>query len=651
MEPESLEERLLRERFGFASFRPGQREVLRALADRKAALGVFPTGAGKSLCYQLPALMHEGLTLVVSPLIALMKDQIDFLEKRGIPACRLDSTLTAAEAESTAGRLRSGAVKLLYVAPERFNNERFLAMLGRTPIALFAVDEAHCISEWGHNFRPDYLKVAEISRQVRAERVLGLTATATPEVSRDICVAFRIPPECAIVTGFYRPNLTMLTTPVAAPDRDAHLRERLAARPPGPTIVYTTLQKTAERVAADLATAGLPARAYHAGLEPEARAAVQEWWMAADAGIVVATIAFGMGIDKAGVRYVYHHNLPKSLESYSQEIGRAGRDGQPATVELQACPDDIPVLENFAHGDTPTGAAIEGLLAELLAAPPDTEMLLNLHQLSTRHDLRLLVLRTALTYLELLGVLRQGTPLYASYEIKLSRPLAEIASALAGSGDRAAGAERAGFIDRLFAQAKKGRLWYALQADAAAEALGEPRERIVRALEYLQEQGWAELRASDVRHRFSRLRPEQDVAALASALVGRFEARERQEIARVAQVLALVTHAGCQVNALVGHFGEVRDRPCGHCSHCLTGTPQRLPSPSARPPLPGDLDLASLGALRQEHPTALAHPRQVARFLCGLTSPATSRARLGRHPLFGRLEDRRFQEVLTWCDG
>ena len=204
------DEELLRGRFGFAEFRPGQREVLQALSTHGAALGVFPTGAGKSLCYQLPALRMDGVTLVVSPLVALMKDQIDSLRRRDIQAARLDSSLSSSEVEDVNRRLVAGTLKLLYVAPERFNNERFLAVLERLPIALFAVDEAHCISEWGHNFRPDYLKLAEIRRQIRAERILGLTATATPQVVRDICAAFDIPAEAAIVTGFYRANLTLL---------------------------------------------------------------------------------------------------------------------------------------------------------------------------------------------------------------------------------------------------------------------------------------------------------------------------------------------------------------------------------------------------------------------------------------------------------
>src|SRR6188472_4366739 len=213
--------------FGFDAFRPGQEQVVDALLAGRSALAVFPTGAGKSLCYQLPALLLDGMTVVVSPLIALMKDQIDFLQRRGIDAARLDSSLDAAEQREIFDRLRAGSLKLLYVAPERFNNERFLAQLARTRISLFAVDEAHCISEWGHNFRPDYLKLAERARELDAERVLALTATATPAVVADIRAGFGIEERDAVVTGFYRPNLTLLTTPIAVGERDARVVERL----------------------------------------------------------------------------------------------------------------------------------------------------------------------------------------------------------------------------------------------------------------------------------------------------------------------------------------------------------------------------------------------------------------------------------------
>src|SRR5712692_5746092 len=252
-------ETLLHTRFCLAEFRPGQRQVIDALCTRHAALAVLPTGGGKSLCYQLPALMFTGVTLVVSPLIALMKDQIDYLRRRGIAAARLDSSLDTAELREVGEQLRSGTLQLLYVAPERFNNERFLADLRRARIALFAVDEAHCISEWGHNFRPDYLKLAETARELGVERILALTAT--PAVVADICTAFDIPPQCAVVTGFYRHNLTLNTTPVTPGERNAVLVERLTARPPGPTIVYVTLQRTAEQVADRLAEAGFAARA------------------------------------------------------------------------------------------------------------------------------------------------------------------------------------------------------------------------------------------------------------------------------------------------------------------------------------------------------------------------------------------------------
>jgi ATP-dependent DNA helicase RecQ len=641
-------ESLLRTRFGLGAFKPGQREVIRALLQFGAAVAVFPTGGGKSLCYQLPALLFEGVTLVVSPLIALMKDQIDYLRRRGINAARLDSSLDTAELRTVSEQLRSSQLTLLYVAPERFNNERFLEDLRRWRIALFAVDEAHCISEWGHNFRPDYLKLAEIARDLGVERVLALTATATPAVVQDICAAFGIPSQCAVVTGFHRPNLGLHTTPVGRADRDVLLLDRLRTRPPGSTIVYVTLQKTAEQVAERLASAGLPARAYHAGLDTPSRTAVQDWWTASDRAIVVATIAFGMGIDKANVRYVYHYNLPKSLESYSQEIGRAGRDGAPSTVELLACAADVPTLENFTYGDTPTSVALQSVVGELTSAGAAFEV--SVADLSARHDIRPLVMRTILTYLELLGVLRQGTPLYAAYEAKPLQPIQSILARLEGEPRR--------FVERMFAAAKKGRIWYSFDPAAVARRLGADRERVVRALHFLDERGSIELRASEPRLRFTRASDSPlDLDALVATLLERFERREAQEIARVQQVLALVAEPGCQTAALVGYFGETLPGPCGHCTTCLSSadgaaSPRRsLPVEAPLPPIASRLDRHAFDQVRQAHPAALGHPRQQARFLCGLSSPALTAARLSRHALFGVLEEYPFADVLAWCGG
>jgi ATP-dependent DNA helicase RecQ len=633
---------VLAERFGFDSFRPGQQRVVDALLAGRSALAVFPTGSGKSLCYQLPALLLDGVTVVVSPLIALMKDQIDFLTRNGVDAARLDSSLDRDEARAVEARLREGALELLYVAPERFNNERFLAQLARTRISLFAVDEAHCISEWGHNFRPDYLKLAARARELGAERVLALTATATPAVVADICAAFDIDAADSVVTGFYRPNLTMLTTPVAAPERDQLLIDRLRERPPGTTIVYVTLQRTALRVASLLAAAGLPARAYHAGMTSEDRVAVQDWWSASDRNIVVATIAFGMGIDKADVRYVYHLNVPKGLESYSQEIGRAGRDGAPSTCELFACPDDVPTLENFAFGDTPTREALAGLLAEVFAHDDGEQFAVAEYDLSTRHDVRPLVLKTIFTYLELDGFLAQGTPFYAGYSI---RPTSGSLDDVIERFDAA----RAEFLRRLIATGKTGRIWTSIDPDEAARALGEDRGRIVAAIGYLEEQGLAEVKAADARQRYTVRAHPSSLDAVLDDLADRFVRRERAETERVERVVSLVTHDGCQVQALVGYFGEMRAEPCGHCSHCLDGRPQQLPAVTAPLPVDAYVDRAGLDALCRMHPDALGAPRQRARFLCGLTSPATSRAKLTRDPLFGSLAERRFAEVLAWA--
>jgi len=630
-------ETLLRDRFGLGEFRPGQRQVIDHLLRRCASLAVFPTGGGKSLCYQLPALMLPGVTVVVSPLIALMKDQIDYLRGQGISAARLDSSLSREEAQAVERGLRTGTLKLLYVAPERFNNERFLDQLGRASISLFAVDEAHCISQWGHNFRPDYLKLAETVRAVGVERVLALTATATPAVVDDICASFGIPAECAVVTGFHRPNLFLSTLPTELARRERVLVERIREREAGPGIVYVTLQKTAERVAQVLAEAGIPSRAYHAGMDAEQRAAVQEWWKGSDRATVVATIAFGMGIDKADVRYVYHYNLPKGLESYSQEIGRAGRDGLPSTVELLGSLEDLGTLENFVYGDTPERASLRGLVREVA----DAEATFDVAPLSlgNRHDLRQLVLRTALTYLELSGVLRQTTPFYAGYKLRALVPVPEIVARFQG--------ERARFVEGIFRRARFGRTWYTLDLDGLEP---EERSRTVRAVEWLGEQELAEVQASDLRLRYHKLVAQPDVEAVTDELAARFQRSEAAEIARIGMMAELVTHAGCQTNYLLAYFGEARDMPCGHCTWCETGRATAFPPLPPPHPIEARIGVHAFRGLFETQPEVLGTPRRRARFLCGLSSPAFTAAKLSRHPLFGALEDRRFADVLAWCE-
>lgn len=630
----------LLERFGFSEFRPGQEAVIESLLSDGRALAVFPTGGGKSLCYQFTALQIEGLTLVVSPLIALMKDQIDFLTGRGVPAARLDSSLSQEELFSINQQVESGEIKMLYVAPERFNNERFLAQMKRTKIGLFAIDEAHCISEWGHNFRPDYLKLAETARDLGVERILALTATATPAVVKDICDAFEIPLQGATVTGFYRPNLTMLMTPCPAEDRREKLIGMLRDRPIGSSIVYVTLQKTAETVSDWLSSQGILAKAYHAGLTPEDRTSVQEWWMGRADGVVVATIAFGMGIDKSDVRYVYHWNMPKSLESYSQEIGRAGRDGEPSIVEVLASEADIPVLENFIYGDTPDRSALHSLVHDVLQSSELFDV--STYDLSTKHDLKQLVLRTALTYLELDGAIKKGTPFYAEYEFRPTGTMNDVLNAFDGTPGA--------FVRDIVRIARKGRIWVNIDPEKTANELGVERRRVVKALEVLEEKGLIELRAAGVRDRYIRLLGPDQAEALVANLVEKFERREKAEIERLQMVIDLVEHPACQVNSLVGYFGEEREMACGHCSFCLTSKVSKIASGK---PLPGIATLISrdqIQELRDRNGQVLSSTRPLARFLCGLGGPAFTKAKLSRDPLFGILASYRFQDVENYCE-
>jgi RecQ family ATP-dependent DNA helicase len=317
----------LKRHFGYATFRKGQEAVVRAVLSGRPTIAILPTGGGKSLCYQLPALLLEGTTIVVSPLVALMKDQVDALRARGMKAAFINSSLTDGERQEIQGSMRRGEYKLIYVAPERFKSPSFLSAVSGLRVPLLAVDEAHCISAWGHDFRPEYQQLAKARETVQAERVLALTATATPEVRRDIADALELSNPQVFVAGFDRPNL-FVEVLRASGDKDKLGRLVALARGGGPGLIYAGTRKNVEKIVAALRAAGIDALGYHAGMRDEERTATQESFLRGEAPVVVATNAFGMGVDKADIRFVVHFDTPRSVEAYYQEIGRAGRDGK-----------------------------------------------------------------------------------------------------------------------------------------------------------------------------------------------------------------------------------------------------------------------------------------------------------------------------------
>ncbi|MDM5054209.1 RecQ family ATP-dependent DNA helicase [Aeromonas dhakensis] len=626
---------LLTRHFGFDRLRPGQEEVISRLLAGKNAAAIFPTGSGKSLCYQLPALALPHLTLVISPLIALMHDQLAFLRSKGIAAATLDSSLTAEESRQVMQQANDGQLKILMISVERLKNERFRRFIQQVPLSLLVVDEAHCISEWGHNFRPDYLKLPDYRRELAIPQVLLLTATATPAVMADMQAKFDIEDDGLIVTGFYRANLDLAVVPLPAEARDGWLHGELARNPAAPTIIYVTLQHTAEACAAQLQQRGIRARAYHAGLDATLRSQIQHDFMIGKLDCIVATIAFGMGIDKADIRRVIHYDLPKSIENYSQEIGRAGRDGQPSRCIVLANRSQLPVLENFVYGDTPDRLAIVALLEILLQSGSEWEF--SLLRLSNETNIRQLPLKTLLVYLEMAGIIAPAYSYFAEYRFKFVLEKVEILARF--------NPERRLFLEQLFACAPQARSWCTMDFEALWQGYQGERHRAAAALDYLQQQGWIELESKQMTEVYRVLRQEIDVATLADELHNLFEKKEHSELARLQALLGFFTSSSCLSHELARYFADqAAPTHCGHCSVCR-GEVAELP------PLPGRTLPNEQGLKAWCDPlVALCHtrhPRVLTRFLCGIATPLTTRVKAKSLAGFGQLASHPFADVLA----
>ncbi len=647
-------------RFGLSSFRPGQREVIETVLAGQDCLCVMPTGGGKSLCYQLPAVASEGLTLVVSPLIALMKDQVDQLQARGLRATFVNSSLTPAEQHARLAAMAGGEYQLVYVVPERFRSPRFVEAVRAQRLRLLAIDEAHCISQWGHDFRPDYARLGRFRAMLGMPPTIALTATATERVRCDIVDQLALRSPRIFITGFVRPNLRYEAQLPYGKSLKDRLLEGFLRENPGCGIVYASSRKRCEEVAERIQQAtGRRTEVYHAGMQSDERHQAQDHFMQGKCEIVVATTAFGMGIDKRDVRFVVHYNLPGTLEGYYQEAGRAGRDGLPSRCLLLFSFSDRKIQEFFIESRYPAREIVERVYHYLRGIPQDV---IELTQQEIKNSLSLEISADGVgaceQLLEKAGVLERLESRENMARVKLDSDLPTLVDLLPRQAktqrrvlkaiERFVGAVRGEWVDlpprELLAEVE-------MDQAALARALRELRE--LKAFDYIPPFRGRAIRMLVRDVPFGKL--DLDFKTL--------EERKQAEYDKLNRMIAFAETSRCREQEILAYFGQKDAEPCGRCDNCQRrGLRPGMPGAGAeQSPAPADdqpqrIESDELVLVVRKILSGVARTRGrfgkhlIAQMLCGSTNAKIKKFGLERLTTHGLLKDFKQDQVVELLD-
>lgn len=641
--------------FGLSEFRPGQREVVDAVADGEDVMCVMPTGGGKSLCYQLPSLSKNGTTIVVSPLIALMKDQVDGLKKLGIRASLINSSLSAAEQTEVLNEMASGTLNLVYIAPERLRNSRFLEAISNININLLAIDEAHCVSEWGHDFRPDYSRLGRFrERYLKDVQTIALTATATPMVRDDISAILRLKTPQIFVTGFARTNLRFSVTHTKSDrEKDEELTRYISSQT-GSGIIYAATRKRCEELAQWLPEkTRRPIGAYHAGLEPAQRQRVQDEFMSGKLSAIVATNAFGMGIDKADIRFVVHYNIPGSLEAYYQEAGRAGRDGKNSECRLMFSYSDRYIQEFFIENRYPQRETVKKVYDFLLTREEDP-IELTLEQIREEIGVKegTEAIGTAQTLLAKSGVLRRLDSASNHGIVRIESDAETLLDFLPKEARLRRKVMVA--IERMVGQQRREDVYVRLPR--LADMAGVDSDQLKRTLRELNR-----LRSFDYvppfRGRAVHLVQKDLTFEQLEIDFEDLNTRKRAEFDKLEAVIKFARTGGCRQRVILQYFGEAGAGQCGLCDRCQPndGSPGRSSDLCIASDIEG-IDSSSLlrGIQVVLSGVTRMHGRfgknMVAQMLCGSRNKKLQQWKLHQLSTYGLLSGLRQTEVVTVMD-